>query len=84
MRWAALRDPTTGSGLLLRSSAGPVPAARVEEAEAEARALGASAGQSPIPGRFHFNASMHGVAELEAATHGNELGEWKDGAWGLW
>jgi hypothetical protein len=80
VQWAALRDPQTGAGLLLRCAAGPVPAARVKEAEAEAQALDASAGLSPIPGRFHFNASMHAMGELEAATHGNELNEWKDGA----
>lgn len=79
VRWAALRDPSTGAGLLLRAANGPIPAEQVAEAEAEAAALAPDAGQSPLPGRFHFNAGMHSVAELERASHTNGLPEWEDG-----
>ena len=78
-RWAALQDPSTGSGLLLRCAPAPVAPEGIAAAEAEARALDAGAGQSAVPGRFQFNAGMHAVGEVEAAGHVHELREWKDG-----
>ena len=78
-RWAALQDPSTGSGLLLRCAPAPVAPESVAVAAAEARALDAGAGQSAVPGRFQFNAGMHTVGEVEAAGHVHELREWEDG-----
>ncbi|GAB5035510.1 beta-galactosidase [Nannochloropsis oceanica] len=88
VRWAALRDPGSKMGLLLRTTNGPVVVdegvgeeGREEEmAEAVARRMVGKKGgeQVHVPGAFQFNASMHSVAELERAMRTYELPRWEE------
>ena len=85
VRWAALRNPKSKVGLLLRSHNGPVvppsssSSSSVSEDEGEEEEEEAKKEASVrLPGTFQFNASIHSVAELEKATHTHELKEWKD------
>ena len=61
VRWAAMINPSTKTGLLVRGKNG---------------ATGEEDGDLST---FQLNVSMHSVAELEKATHTNEVNEWEDG-----
>ncbi|TFJ85203.1 hypothetical protein NSK_003626 [Nannochloropsis salina CCMP1776] len=72
VRWAALRDPESKMGLLLRCTNGPVHEVE-DEGTPEKRNKSVH-----TPGTFQFNASMHSVRELEQATRTCELPTWEE------
>jgi len=88
VRWAALRDPGSKMGLLLRTTNGPVVVEEEEEEEEEEegreeavarRMVGKKGGEKVhVSGTFQFNASMHSVAELERAMKTYELPRWEE------